>query len=169
VRYARLLNRPSRELTDSFFVSFRSVQLKKIHAVSFPVMYHEGFYQDLVKTSDSHLYKFAYFQGVLVGAICSRIEANDSKNQRLYIMTLAVLAGYRGRSVGTQLLRSVLNYCESMYQIREVRLHVQVSNVDAIRFYTDRFGFTQGDLVENYYKRINPPHCFLLFKMLQPA
>lgn len=142
------------------------LQLKKIHAAAFPAMYQEGFYQDLVKTSNSQLCKFAYFRGVLVGAICSRIEA---KNQRLYIMTLAVLAAYRGRSVGTQLLRSVLKYCRSMHQLKEVRLHVQVSNVDAIRFYTSKFGFTQGELVENYYKRINPPHCFLLFKILQPA
>jgi N-alpha-acetyltransferase 50 len=131
-------------------------------------MYHEGFYQDLVKTSNANLNKFAYFQGVLVGAICARIEASGPTNRRLCIMTLAVLAAYRGRSVGTQLLRSVLKYCKSMYNLEEARLHVQVSNVDAIRFYTERFGFTQGELVENYYKRINPPHCFMLFKKLQP-
>jgi ribosomal protein S18 acetylase RimI-like enzyme len=105
-----------------------------------------------------------------VGAICSRTEdiKGDPKKQRLYIMTLAVLAAYRGRTVGSQLLRSVLEYCEQL-SFKEVCLHVQISNSDAIRFYTGKFGFTQGEMVENYYKRISPPHCFLLYKKFDQA
>jgi ribosomal protein S18 acetylase RimI-like enzyme len=141
------------------------------------VQYNDGFYQDILKKNDAHLNKFAFFQGVVVGAICARTEPRcvnvedhednePTKGERLYIMTLAVMAAYRGRGVGSQLLRSVLRYCYESLSVKEVSLHVQISNVDAIRFYTERFGFSQGELVENYYKRIKPPHCFLLYKIL---
>jgi predicted GNAT family acetyltransferase len=90
---------------------------------------------------------------------------DEPTKERLYIMTLAVLAAYRGRGVGSQLLTSVLEYCETL-ALQAVSLHVQISNVDAIRFYTERFGFSQGEMVENYYKRISPPHCYLLYKIL---
>lgn len=117
-----------------------------------------------------------------MGAICCRLEdmplgvassiGAESTPQRLYIMTLAVLAAYRGRGIGSQLLESVLDYVEKenaqndKCRIEEVALHVQVSNQDALHFYEDNFGFTRGEMVENYYKRIDPPHCYLLFKKL---
>ena len=34
-----------------------------------------------------------------------------------------------------------------------------------VNFYK-KFGFVQGEMVENYYKRIDPPHCYLLYKKL---
>lgn len=148
---------------------FLLFQLRKINAASFPVQYNEGFYQDVLKRNNEHLNKFAYYKGFVVGAVCARIEdAEDEK--RLYLMTLAVLAAYRSRGIGSQLLQSLLDYCETLPAIRAIRLHVQISNDDAIRFYTERFDFVQGELVENYYRRIDPPHCYLLYKeMSVPA
>jgi N-alpha-acetyltransferase 50 len=99
-------------------------------------------------------------------------------------MTLAVLAAYRGRGIGSDLLQSVLDYCAQQQQQRsstsrdgavdaspivEIALHVHVSNNDAIRFYTEKFGFVRGELVENYYRRIDPPHCYLLYKKLDQS
>jgi N-alpha-acetyltransferase 50 len=101
-------------------------------------------------------------------------------------MTLAVLAAYRGRGIGSDLLQSVLDYCAQQQQqqqrgstlrdgaveaspIVEIALHVHISNNDAIRFYTEKFGFVRGELVENYYRRIDPPHCYLLYKKLDQS
>ena len=96
---------------------------------------------------------------------------DPSNPHRLYIMTLAVLAPYRGRGIGSQLLQNLLDYCtNSDSDIHDIFLHVQTSNVDAIRFYTERFGFEQGERIENYYsKRISPPHCHVIYKTLQQA
>jgi ribosomal protein S18 acetylase RimI-like enzyme len=102
-------------------------------------------------------------------------------------MTLAVSAVYRGRGIGSKMLQSILEFCEQNRQqsqktssaddedddatisagsISEIALHVQISNQDAIRFYTERFNFVQGERVDNYYRRIDPPHCYVLYKRL---
>jgi N-alpha-acetyltransferase 50 len=169
-----------------------SVQLRKLNAAAFPIIYNDNFYQDIVKCNDIRLSKFAVWKGTIVGAICTRLEDADdsdtggakkrSGNQRLYIMTLAVSAVYRGRGIGSKLLESVLEFCEQSRQARrrsseeqeddstatapicEIALHVQISNQDAIDFYTKRFNFVQGERVDNYYRRIDPPHCYLLYK-----
>lgn len=173
-----------------------------MNTVSFPVTYNEGFYQDVVKRNNEYLNKFAYYNGFVVGAACTRIEpvkpsADNTENaenespeapvkHRLYIMTLAVLAAYRGRGIGAQLIQSVLDYCDTINEgtlygdqdeqqkkesnvpdrVDEIVLHVQISNEDAIRFYTSKFGFEKGEMVENYYRRIDPPHCYILSKQL---
>jgi N-alpha-acetyltransferase 50 len=147
-------------------LSYLVLQLRKINAVSFPIQYETRFYEDVSSRRSDDLNKFAYWNGYVVGAICTRIEDNPNGGKRLYIMTLAVLAAYRGRGIGSQLLRSVLAVVDGMPEITEIALHVQVSNEDAIRFYTERFDFVKGDIVENYYRRIDPPHCYRLYKQM---
>ncbi len=87
-------------------------------------------------------------------------------------MTLGVLAAYRNYGIGTKLVSSTLEYIESETEgkastVDEAMLHVQSSNTDAINFYVEKFGFEKGELVENYYKRIDPPHCYILRKKLR--
>lgn len=174
-------------------------QLKIINKTCFPVPYSESFYDDVVKSRNDNLNKFAYHNGFVIGAICSRIEPipltnnNDSEegSSRMYIVTLGVLAAYRNRGVGQKLVQSVLDYynqamnqsdatdattrkdeiipkeeVEQLKKVKEIALHVQISNFDAIKFYTEKFGFEQCEKVENYYKRIDPPHCYVLRKKL---
>lgn len=86
-------------------------------------------------------------------------------------MTLGVLAAYRNHGIGSKLVTSVLDYIETekngkQSTVDEIMLHVQTSNVDAIKFYEEKFGFKKGALVENYYKRIDPPHCYILRKKI---
>jgi ribosomal protein S18 acetylase RimI-like enzyme len=142
---------------------------------------------------DENLCKFAYCNGFAVGAICTRIEniadtinpttttttttlSGTTQRQCLYIMTLGVLAPYRNHGIGTKLVQSVIDYIQNekvtptsgkkINTIDEIKLHVQTSNTDAIQFYCTKFGFEKGELIENYYKRIDPPHCYILRKKL---
>ena len=87
-------------------------------------------------------------------------------------MTLGVLAAYRNHGIGSKLLQSVLDYLAAQTEgklstVDEITLHVQTSNADAMEFYEKKFGFERGELVENYYKRIDPPHCYILRKKLR--
>ena len=141
----------------------------------------------------------------MVGAICARLEpipheevsqfdsdANNARSsksmgpKRIYIMTLGVLAAYRGRGIGQKLVQSIMDYYGSYTKmqdeskmekksgagdheldgVKQVVLHVQNNNEDAIDFYVKKFGFEKGELVENYYSKIDPPHAYLLKKML---
>ena len=164
----------------------------------FPVQYQESYYKDVQDSKGDGLCKFAYWNGFVVGAACARIEplnkddknkgtdkdktnddssdnnnGADNKKQRIYIMTLGVLAAYRGRTIGAQLIQSILDHFENhmmdpeLKNVVEITLHVQISNEDAIKFYTEKFGFEKGDIIENYYRRIDPPHCYKLFKKLR--
>jgi ribosomal protein S18 acetylase RimI-like enzyme/predicted nicotinamide N-methyase len=141
-------------------------QLRIINSTSLPIFYPDGFYKDVVTAKNEDLNKYAYHNGFVIGSICCRIQ-DESK---IYIMTLGVLPSYRGRNVGTKLVQSVVDYAigeEARTKgIKEIVLHVQINNVDAIKLY-ERLGFEKGEMVENYYKRIDPPHsphCHILRK-----
>ena len=165
--------------------------MRKVNLACFPVQYQDKYYKDVSESKGDGLCKFAYWNGFVVGAACARLEPihvvhkdNDDSNdkngtsdgsgkKRIYIMTLGVLAAYRGRTIGAQLIQSILDHFEhnmgnaELKDVTEISLHVQISNEDAIKFYTEKFGFEKGEMVENYYRRIDPPHCYKLYKKLR--
>ena len=141
-------------------------QLRIINSTSLPISYPDGFYKAVVKAKNESLNKYAYHNGFVIGSICCRIQ-DESK---IYIMALGVLPSYRGRNVGTKLVHSIIDYSNSeearSMGVKEIMLHVQIHNEDAIKFYL-RLGFEKVEMVENYYKRIDPPHsphCYILRK-----
>lgn len=69
-------------------------------------------------------------------------------------MTLAVLAPYRSYGIGTKLLDHIIEQAKSMY-VHEVWVHVWTENEEAIEWYLNR-GFVKGQLVKEYYKKMNP-------------
>ena len=46
-------------------------------------------------------------------------------------------------------------------------LHVLCSNESALEFYKSN-GFVIKEKLENYYTDLDPPHCFILEKHLEP-
>uniref|UniRef100_A0A7S2USK3 N-acetyltransferase domain-containing protein n=1 Tax=Fibrocapsa japonica TaxID=94617 RepID=A0A7S2USK3_9STRA len=140
------------------------MQLRRLNHIIFPVKYHDKFYTDILNTPEEFT-TFAYWNGFVVGAVCSRFEASSNGRRNVYIMTLGVLAAYRGRSIGSQLLERVLSACEAYDDLDHIYLHVQTSNTEALNFYRC-FGFEQTDIIRNYYKRIEPPDCYILKKRL---
>ena len=136
-------------------------QLKLINAAALPISYQENFYKGVPDLGD--FARFAYFKDIVVGAACAKIDPTKDNN-RLYIMTLAVLAPYRRMGVATKLLQYLLELIKGK-KINEVALHVQINNQEAIEFYS-RFGFENVERVPAYYKRIEPSDAFLLRKTL---
>ena len=88
---------------------------------------------------------------------------------------------------GLQLLQHVLDSAGKNPNIVEAYLHVQTrylcrntkqfsrfnlfpsfccSNDEAIKFYLSN-GFEQMDMIQNYYKHIDPPDCYLLKRQLR--
>jgi len=133
-------------------------QLKRINEVVFPVVYNDKFYKDILEVGE--LAKLAYFNDIVVGAVCCREDRNDQQ-KRLYIMTLGCLAPYRRLGIGTVMLEHILRICEADGTYNNVFLHVQVNNTGAISFY-ERFGFKIVEEKENYYKKIDPASAYVL-------
>eukprot|EP00696_Hemimastix_kukwesjijk_P016221 gnl/Hemi2/4599_TR1589_c0_g1_i1.p1 gnl/Hemi2/4599_TR1589_c0_g1~~gnl/Hemi2/4599_TR1589_c0_g1_i1.p1 ORF type:complete len:204 (-),score=50.15 gnl/Hemi2/4599_TR1589_c0_g1_i1:78-689(-) len=140
-------------------------QLRQLNCALLPVQYNEKFYKDVL-TCPSHQTTAAFLQDVLIGAICSRMENRVEGGVKLYIMTLGVLSPYRRSGIASQLLQKTLDWCAQQDFINEVSLNVQISNDTALEFYK-KFGFEVVDRIDNYYKRIEPPHCFVLRKLLR--
>ena len=70
-----------------------------------------------------------------------------------------------GCDVGSLLLKHALSVALEDPNIEEAYLHVQTNNQGAIRFY-EREGFEVREMIKNYYKRIDPPDCYILHKWL---
>jgi ribosomal protein S18 acetylase RimI-like enzyme len=102
-----------------------------------------------------------------VGSICTRLEDKENGKKKAYIMTLGTLAAYRSRGIGTKMVNSVVEACEENDEIEEIYLHVQTSNDDAINFYK-RFNFEITETIKGYYKRIEPPDCYILKRSFVP-
>ena len=106
--------------------------------------------------------QLAYIGDELVGAIACRLELTPLKSgARLYLMTVGVYAPHRNGAIGTRLLRHALNEGSTDTFIEDAYLHVHTPNTEAIAFYK-RFGFVEDGVVQNYYKRLDPPDAAVL-------
>ena len=100
-------------------------QLKKLNQIVFPVSYNDKFYKDVLDVGPlaklgiylmfwtllilndlvlNHFFVLslpykAYFNDIVVGGVCCRIDLSESK-RRLYIMTLGCLSAYRRLGIG---------------------------------------------------------------------
>eukprot|EP01104_Vermistella_antarctica_P021519 TRINITY_DN9778_c0_g1_i1.p1 TRINITY_DN9778_c0_g1~~TRINITY_DN9778_c0_g1_i1.p1 ORF type:complete len:173 (-),score=37.35 TRINITY_DN9778_c0_g1_i1:55-543(-) len=153
--------------TDISLLTDKNVgQLKLLNTSIFPVNYNQKFYDDLLKIENESLTRLAFNGDVLVGAVCTRTEKKDDGTTELYIMTLGVLSAYRHYGIGSKLLKYVLDgVCKEFPEIKSIYLHVQTNNEEGLEFYK-KFDFEIGEKIEDYYKRIEPPHCFVVRKNL---
>ena len=130
-----------------------------------------------------------YYNDIPVGTICCRLETVDGKT-RLYLMTMGVLAvsgtrpchpivslnlvhprkPYRSRGLGSHALQHVLKAAEASVKpkIKDIYLHVQVSNDAAKKFY-ERHGFKETSVFEGYYKKIVPHDAWVLEKEIEAS
>lgn len=163
-------------------------QLQRLNSTIFPVKYSSQFYSDAIRAPDGFV-KLAYYNELLIGAVCCRKErfqaskvtedgkeqppvpsdpSDSSSKSSLYIMTLGVLAPYRERGIGKQLLTHVLDLVHnspSCADVVDVYLHVQEGNEDALRFYRG-YDFEVKEKLVGYYKRIEPADCLIVRKII---
>lgn len=135
--------------------------MRRLNQSIFPVNYNDKFYKDVLDAGI--LAKLAFYNDVIVGAVCCRLEQVDNE-KRLYIMTLGCLYTYRRLGIGTTMLEHVLDHAQKK-GIDNIYLHVQINNMGAIEFYK-KFGFEIVDTKEGYYKRIEPSSALVLKKKM---
>ncbi|KAJ1305747.1 hypothetical protein OPQ81_010479 [Rhizoctonia solani] len=154
--------------------------LRKLNAVLFPIRYSEKFYREVLEPELDEFCKLIYYNDIPVGAVCSRIERGQRPGEAcVYIMTMGVLAPYRGLGLGSMALKQVFKaaakYNEAIgdkppigtppqpstistfislnRKITSFYLHVHVPNADARAFY-ERFGFVERERIAGYYRKL---------------
>jgi len=93
------------------------------------------------------------------------VQNSGPVGSRMYMMTLGVLAPYRNLGIGSKLVEHAIKICSKQPGVTDIYLHVQVNNDVGIEFYK-KFGFVIVDTIKNYYKKIDPPDCYVLQKKL---
>ena len=150
-------------------------RLKVLLEAILPVSYGETFFRKLFSSSDypSSVIQLANTSNVAIGCLCCRLDKEnaggpagaaadpDAVKNTLYIMTLGVLDAYRGRGVGTHMLKYILAEAKKLSGVKFVALHVQTSNDAAVRFY-ERHGFSKAGRDETYYTKAEPRSAFIM-------
>lgn len=154
-------------------------QFRRINQSVFPVQYNDQFYKDALN-SDIHFSKLAYFNDLVVGGVCFRLEdsASDSIGihnsglkadvvkaaplKRAYIMTLGCLTPYRRYGVGRKMLDWVKEKVKELSDVNGIFLHVQINNDTAKMFYENQEFQTVGNIQKDYYKRVEPADAYML-------
>jgi ribosomal-protein-alanine N-acetyltransferase len=67
-----------------------------------------------------------------------------------HLISIAVLEPYRGRGIGSALLRETIRVLREVYDVESIYLEVRVSNSVAIRLY-EKFGFVKARRIRGYY------------------
>ncbi|KAJ3096797.1 hypothetical protein HDU96_000641 [Phlyctochytrium bullatum] len=146
--------------------------LQTLHQELFPIAYNDRFYKTIMENRD--VCRLAFCERECVGAICCRRETmttgESTGTQRLYVMTLGVLAPFRRLGVGSILVDTIVSVGESDPHLEHLTLHVQTTNDEALRFYCAK-GFRMEARVDGYYnlnKGVEPPDAFLLRRDFHP-
>ncbi len=107
----------------------------------------------LVERADNREVVFGAFEGErLVGVAGLRREAREKISHKATLFGMYVLPSFRGKKIGSELVRTVLKFARSQTGITVVKLTVSESNLLARRLY-ERHGFiTFG--VEPYAVRL---------------
>ncbi|PRP75429.1 putative N-acetyltransferase san-like [Planoprotostelium fungivorum] len=154
---------PRKHQVETAFGAITIKNLKQLEILNvnlLPVKYPSKFYTEVTDV----YHRTSTF---VVGAVCARVEdanAEKNTNKRLYIMTLGVLSPYRGHGIGTKLLNFLIEALSST-DVKQIYLHVQVNNTEAIEFYK-RHGFEIVGTETDYYKKITPADSHILQKTL---
>lgn len=165
------------------------LQLKKINMSILPVQYNDSFYKEAV-ASEIHCCKLAYFNDLVVGGMCFRLEDSSdpeigmnkgpiseantanicsAEKKRVYIMTLGCLTPYRRYGIGSKLVEFIIQQAKDYGDVDGVFLHVQTNNDVAKAFY-EKNGFSViGDVKKDYYRRVEPRDAYLLGFNINPT
>ncbi|PAV59367.1 hypothetical protein WR25_21410 [Diploscapter pachys] len=138
-------------------------QLQIFNMALFPVPYDAKFYSKCINNELTRLI-FDKSGRKLLGAVCAITEFKEYRVVA-YIRAIGVDPLERERGIGTLLLQYIEKRAHQL-SLGSVQLHVQVSNEDAISFYLKR-GYRVVKEVKDYYRRIIPPHAYLMEKDIE--
>ncbi len=126
-------------------VAKEQIYLEMVEAPPFEKV--QKFQQDHISKNGPIYY--ALENGKVVGW-CDVFSSDNPRQKHRGGLGMGLLAGYRGRGIGSQLLSAVLSHSKE-FGLEKVELHVYTSNPAAIALYK-KFGFEEEGLIRKYRK-----------------
>ncbi|KAF9653195.1 N-acetyltransferase NAT13 [Thelephora ganbajun] len=153
-------------VTFSYLTSNSLGVVRKLNSVLFPVKYSEKYYKEILAPEVEEFCQLVYYNDIPVGNFTCRLESEPKGRTSLYLMTMGILAPYRSRGVGSQVMKALLDSVTQSQspKIGRIYLHVQVSNTAGKAFY-ERHGFKEASVHKDYYKKIEPGDAWVLEKV----
>lgn len=170
-------------------------QVMEVNLASLPENYWYSFYVYVLNEwGDAFL--VAEHQGKIIGYIMNRVEEThdrvlmglenelaekQERNEGLlsaikrrfsepakvgHVISIAVLAEYRRKGVGSALMNEAINVLKSKYDVDAIYLEVRVSNAPAISLY-EKFGFEKVRIIKGYYR--DGEDAYVMVKRLKPV
>lgn len=126
--------------------------LRLLNKTLFPVRYADSFYSSLLFPNPERVCRILSVEGHPIGVIHFK---KHSERRTCYLISLGVLAPYRGFGLGSYLLDFCLKHCKREWGdgVDMIELHVQASNWKALQFY-ERHGFKRISLEADYYNNV---------------
>jgi ribosomal-protein-alanine N-acetyltransferase len=128
----------------------------RINRESLPENYPYYFFLEHV-TEYAKAFFVAEVDKRVVGYVMPRIEWGFSNLKQLptlirkgHIVSIAVLEEFRGKGIGTALMKRSVQSMKEEYGAEEVYLEVRISNAPAIHLY-EKLGFKKVKVLRNYY------------------
>ena len=150
----------------------------RVNLESLPENYWHGFYLYILENWGD-LFFVAEHNGEIVGYAMSRVEETrdpvllglaselelglrgkistwiqsilSEPRKTGHLISIAVLAPYRRRGIGSSLLRATIEAAREIYDVDSIYLEVRVSNMPAIKLY-EKFGFRKVRRIKSYYR-----------------
>lgn len=156
-----------------------TAQLRELHNVCFPIVYHDSFYESLVDDVESGgavvcVLALTVDSGCVVGFATARVETATALMCRRarslgYVSTFGVAPEYRKRGLGGNLLANVCRMLEAHpNRITACTLDVKVDNVAAIALYKKHGFVVQQRLEQHYYIDGQHHDAFHMVRTLKP-
>ncbi|MEB3862116.1 MAG: ribosomal protein S18-alanine N-acetyltransferase [Desulfurococcales archaeon] len=161
----------------------------RVNLESLPEHYWQGFFEYLLENW-GEAFLVAEVNGVVVGYAMSRVETvtdptlvglpdmGQGRVKKLlggflglrwrvgHLVSIAVLAPYRGMGIGKALLSETIRVMKDVYDVDAIYLEVRVSNEPAIRLY-EKFGFRKVTVKKGYYR--DGEDAYIMVKTLKPV
>ena len=128
-------------------------EFRKLLICLFPVPYPKSFFNDIIAGKI-----FAFLvrsNSEVVGCLSWRVL--NSERGEIELLNFGVLVLHRRKGIGGKMLDFVLQKSSA----KAVKLYVQTSNEDAIKFYENNC-FKIVGTEDHYYPRLSPPSAHLL-------
>ena len=157
--------------------------LRRINSLLLPISYPESFYHNILTNNLSRVILWTDPAPKVIGGIVCRLDPSLSPSSTspspqyleeiydIYIQSLALLSPYREKGLAAEALESIIAaaVAEKEVRIRDLYAHVWTNNLEALKWYAARGFKKEENVIQGYYRRLEPDTAWILRRRIAPS